>query len=221
MAGFNAWTCHTVCRQLLRGTSCRGSTTEQGQAAQPLMSDSGLTLPAAFREELGEVEPEVAPEAPADIIEQNLPMHTVFEPRVDLMRQSDSSDGGTPGGSRDGAACAATGDGLGEGASAAALAAAAVKKQLAALPRQTPPEPHRVSKEDFDEMVGRGEFVASHTTLFRHDRFRCRVGVFSRHSDRFSAYAWPRSDPFTVVTPVLSWLLCRGRNLDRITKQDH
>ena len=163
----------SACRRLLRGASCRGPPTTPGSDAKPNSSQqplrsASLTLPPALQEELLEADPELAPEVAADIIERNLPRHTLFEPRTDLMPRPDSVDGSAAGSSYGG------GRGSEGGASAAASAAT---KALAALPRQTPPEPRRVSREQFDEMEARREFVAVQGVLFRHERARCRVGA--------------------------------------------
>lgn len=165
----------SACRQLLRGASCRGPPTTPGSDAKPNSSQqplrsASLTLPPALQEELLQADPELAPEAAADIIERNLPRHTLFEPRTDLMPRPVSVDGSAAGSS-----CGGGGARGSEGGASAAASAAT--KALAALPRQTPPEPRRVSRERFDEMEAQGEFIAVQGVLFRHERARCRVGA--------------------------------------------
>lgn len=118
----------------------------------------------------------------ADVIERNLPRHTVFEPRTDLMPRPDS-DGGSA-------------SGAGDGDAAEPVESAATKAALAALPRQMPPEPRRVSAEEFDAMEAQGEVVAAHSVLFRHERARCRVGALATSCLQLGLcwFIWPVSD---------------------------
>lgn len=164
--------CTYACRQLLRGASCRGPPTTPASSQEPtsshrLLRHGSLNLPPALQEELRQPDPPLAAEVKADVIERNLPRHTVFEPHTDLMPLPDVDDGGADG----------SASGAGEGSGVGSAESAAMKATLAALPRQTPPEPLRVSAEEFDAMEARGEVVGVHSVLFRHEHARCRIGA--------------------------------------------
>lgn len=131
------------CRRLQTASKRARST-----AASPAPLNSALRLPPSLAVSLEQQEPLPAEAVDTDIIEDNLPEHTVFPPCTGLLPHTPDSADDTDGPS--------------------ALKCGA---------RQTPPPMERLSTEAFDRMVAEGSFVAVHERLFLHEKRKTRIGA--------------------------------------------